>query len=108
MVRLGLHYCVPWRMTGSLAVGSCIVLDRPPLSRWPEPLREGVNFLSLGALVAPGAPVATDAEYDEIPTRVEEWLRHPELLTEIGAENGRYFDGFLAPERVGRQVVAAV
>ena len=105
--RLGLHYCVPWRMTGSLAVGSCIVLDRPPLSRWPEPLREGVNFLSLGALVAPDAPVAADAQYDEIPERIEEWLGRPEPLAEIGKANGSYFDGFLAPEQVGRQVVEA-
>jgi hypothetical protein len=105
--RLGLHYCVPWRMTGSLAVGSCIVLDRPPLSRWPEPLREQVNFLSLGALVAPGAPVATTAQYDEIPDRVEEWLTRPAALDDIGAANASYFDAYVEPEQVGRQIVAA-
>lgn len=106
--RLGLHYCVPWRMTGSLAVGSCIVLDRPPLSVWPEPLEDQLNYLSLGALVAPGAPVATDARYDEIPDRIDEWLGQPELLDTIRTANARYFDRFLAPEQVGRQILAAV
>jgi hypothetical protein len=106
--RLGLHYCVPWRMTGSLAVGSCIVLDRPPLSRWPEPLVEGVNFLSLGALVAPDAPVAADAQYEEIPGRIEAWLAAPGRLDEIRIANASYFDAFLAPEQVGRQIVEAV
>lgn len=106
--RLGLHYCVPWRMTGSLAVGSCIVLDRPPLSRWPEPLREMVNYLSLGALVAPGTPVASDAQYDEIPDRIAEWLGRPALLDQVRESNAQYFDAFLAPGQVGRQIVEAV
>jgi hypothetical protein len=105
--RLGLHYCVPWRMTGSLAVGSCIVLDRPPLSRWPAPLREGVNYLNLGALVAPDAPVATDAQYDEIPDRVEEWLAQPAMLDDIRTANARYFDDYVEPEQVGVQIVEA-
>ena len=33
ILRLGVHYCVPWRMTGALAIGSCVVLDRTPLER---------------------------------------------------------------------------
>ena len=28
VIRLGMHYCIPWRVTGALAIGSCIVLDR--------------------------------------------------------------------------------
>ena len=106
--RLGMHYCIPWRMTGSLACGSCAVLDRPPLSRWPEALHEGVNYLSLGTMVAPDAPLASDDQYDEIPDRIEAWLQKPELLREIEDANARYFDGFLAPSQVGRQIVEAV
>jgi hypothetical protein len=108
VIRLGVHYCVPWRMTGALAVGSCVVLDRPPLSRWPEPLRENLNFLSLGTLVAPGVPIAPDAQYDEIPSRVEEWLSRPDLSDEIGEANARYFDASVAPEQVGRQIAETV
>ena len=106
--RLGVHYCVPWRMTGALAMGSCIVLDRPPFSRWPEPLGEEGNFLSLGTLVSPDEPVASDAAYAEIPDRIEAWLARPDLLEEIRVANGSYFDRHLEPSELGRAIVGAL
>jgi hypothetical protein len=106
--RLGLHYCVPWRMTGSLAIGSCAVVDRPPFSVWPEPLREEVNFLSLGTTVGPACPVAPAEQYDEIPERIEAWLAQPELVSEVARANASYFDNFLDPVRVGGHIVDTV
>ena len=106
--RLGLHYCVPWRMTGSLAIGSCIVLDRAPFSVWPEPLREGVNFLSLGTDVGPGRPVASEEQYDAVPARIEEWLAQPSLAAEVGSANASYFEASLAPPRVGQHIVESI
>jgi hypothetical protein len=106
--RLGLHYCVPWRMTGSLAIGSCVVLDRPPFSVWPAPLHEEINFLSLGTMVGPGVPVAATEEYDEIPERIESWLRHPAHLAEVGRANAEYFDRHLDPARLGAHIIGTV
>jgi hypothetical protein len=106
--RLGLRYCVPWRMTGSLAIGSCAVLDRPPFSVWPEPLREGVNFLSLGTAVGPGCPVAPAEQYDEIPARIEAWLAQPELTSEIARANAEYFDAYVEPVQLGKHVLTSI
>lgn len=108
LIRLGVHYCVPWRMTGSLAARSCVVLDAPPFSRWPAPLREGINYLNLGVETGPGRPVATDAQYDEIPSKIESWLENEIRLTQIGDANGSYFDRFLEPERLGAQILRQV
>ena len=108
VVRLGVHYCVPWRVTGSLAVGSCLVLDRPPFSVWPQPLLDGVNYLSLQLDVGPGAPVAPQHQYDHVRARIEDWLRQPERIDTIAQANGEYFDEFLEPRRVGAEIVRVV
>jgi hypothetical protein len=106
--RLGIHYCVPWRMTGSLAIGSSVVLDRPPFSVWPEPLRESVNFLSLGTIVRPGVPLAAADEYDEIPARIESWLHEPAHLADVARANAEYFDRHLDPARLGAHIMRTV
>jgi hypothetical protein len=106
--RLGIHYCVPWRMTGSLAIGSCVVLDRPPFSLWPEPLRENVNFLSLGTMVGPGVPLAAADEYDEIPARIESWLSQPSHLADVARANAKYFDRHLDPAHLGAHIMRIV
>jgi hypothetical protein len=108
VVRLGVHYCVPWRVTGSLAMGSCLVLDRPPLSAWPQPLLEGVNYLSLGLDVAPGTPVAPQDRYDEVSGLIEDWLSKPEPIERIARSNGEYFDRFAEPQRVGAHIMQVV
>jgi hypothetical protein len=108
ILRLGMHYCIPWRVTGALAIGSCIVLDRPPLSLWPEPLREGANYLSLETGVGPDVPVATAETYDELPARIGSWLADEGLLEEIRVANGRYFDAFVDPKKVGAHILHTV
>ncbi len=108
VIRLGVHYCIPWRMTGSLCLGSCLVLDRPPLSAWPQPLLEAVNYLSLGLDVTPGAPVAPQHQYDAVPGLIEHWLGEPDVINGIAKSNAEYFDRFLEPQRVGGHIVQVV
>jgi hypothetical protein len=105
IVRLGMHQCIPWRVTGSLAMGSCLVLDQPPRSKWPQPLLEHTHFLSLDAPTAPGEPVASDRYYAEIPEKIEAWLSDDALTANIRRNNEEYFDRFLEPGRVGGHIV---
>jgi hypothetical protein len=107
VIRLGMHYCIPWRVTGALAVGSAIVLDRTPLTRWPEPLRVGVNYVALGIETGCDRPLGTPAQYAAIPDQIDAWLAEPDLSARIGQSNATYYDRFVDPERVGEQIIAA-
>jgi hypothetical protein len=108
VIRLGMHYCIPWRVTGAIAIGSGMVLDRTPLTRWPEPLADGVNFVALGTETGVDQPLAPDAQYTAIPGKIEAWLAEPDLAARIGRNNGAYFDRHLAPARVGEHLVKTV
>ncbi len=108
VVRLGIHDCIPWRMTGSLALGSCVVLDQSPRSRWPSPLLPGTNYLDLGLDTAREGNVATPAAYDAVPELLESWLATPDLVENIAATNSTYFDDHLAPARVGAHILQEV
>lgn len=104
VARLGTHGCLPWGLSRTLGIGACIVLDQPPRSQWPEPLKEDENFLSLGTLT--GDPwLATDDQYRQIPERVDEWLRRPKELAEIRMANAAYFEQHLDPVRVGEFIL---
>jgi hypothetical protein len=105
VVRLGKHYCIPWRVAGALAIGACIAFDQEPPARWPTPLLEGTNFLNLGATTLESAVADADS-YSEIPARIEEWLSESKRLERIMEANGEYFDRFVDPERVGEQILA--
>lgn len=108
VIRLGMHYCIPWRFTGALAIGSAIVLDRRPFTLWPEPLREGENFLSLDVETSSEQPLAPASRYEEVPRKLEAWLADPALAARIGESNARYYDRFVEPEAMGKQIVASV
>lgn len=107
VVRLGMHSCIPWRMTGALAIGACVVLDQDPPSRWPEPLRKQVNFLELGVPTGEDA-VAPDPCYEEIPERLEFWLSESNTVARIARANASYFDDHVCPEKVGASILAAI
>ncbi len=104
VIRLGMHDCIPWRMAGALAMGACVVLDQPPRAEWPNPLREGANFLNLGC--AP--PQSADEGYARIPELIERWLGDRRGLEEIMRANAEYFDHHVVPHRVGEHIVATV
>jgi hypothetical protein len=107
LLRLGVHDCIPWRVAGSLAVGSCVVLDQQPRAQWHEPLRSGVNFFDLG--LVPGEDgVAPDEAYAAVPEKLEDWLREPDAISFVSRSNAGYFDRYVEPERVGEQILHAV
>jgi hypothetical protein len=106
VLRLGVHDCIPWRMTGSLAVGSTVALDQAPRSRWPTPLEPGVNYLDLG-LETGDTALAEASAYDDVPAQIEAWLSDATTLRAIATANGEYFDRHLEPERVGDHVLRA-
>jgi hypothetical protein len=107
VIRLGMHYCVPWRMIGALASGACVVLDRAPFSAWPEPLVADRNFLDLELPIGPEMPVGTEASYDAVPSKIESWLEAPGLTEHVAGQNAAYFDNFAAPAQVGRLIMSA-
>lgn len=106
IIRLGMHDCIPWRMAGTLAMGSGVVLDQTPPAEWPEPLRENVNFFNLSC--GSGETPASDADYAAVPAKIEEWLGQPETLEQMMSTNAAYFDRHVDPERVGEAILAAV
>ena len=108
IIRLGMHFCIPWRLTGALALGSCVVLDRAPLTLWPQPLRGGTNYLSLDVETAPDQTLAEEHQYAAVPERLERWLEDAEMIEAIAASNAEYFDRYLHPERVGAQIMQKV
>jgi len=108
VIRLGMHYCIPWRVTGALAIGSAIVLDRAPLSRWPEPLTPGVHYVDLGVETGKEQPLAPDRQYAAIPGKIEAWLADTGLSTRLAKNSADYFDHHAAPERVGEYLVKTV
>ena len=105
IIRLGVHRCTPWRVAGALAIGACLALDQEPLATWPTPLAEHTNFLNLDAPTLE-SPVADTERYSEIPAKIEEWLSDRKMLERIMDANGRYFDQFVDPERIGEQILA--
>ena len=105
VMRLGLHWCIPWRATGLLASGAAPVFDRAPFSEWPQPLAAGENFLDLGLDVGPDAPTAEESAYREVVPRVAEWLADDELSARLATANADYFDHHLAPLPVGRYML---
>lgn len=107
VIRLGMHNCIPWRMAGALAIGACVVLDQEPLSRWPEPLREQGNFLDLGAATSEDT-VADETMYEQIPEKVEAWLRESETVSRIANANASYFDRNLDPAVAGAILLASI
>jgi hypothetical protein len=108
IIRLGMHYCIPWRLTGALALGSCVVLDRVPFTLWPQPLLRDTNYLSLDVETAPEQTLAEEHQYAAVPERLERWLDDAEMIEAITARNGAYFDQHLHPERVGAQIMRSV
>ncbi len=99
IVRHGMHQCIPWRMTETLAMGGCPVLDYAPTTRWHVPLEETVHYLHLGIPYRASAAARFDPA--EVADRVERWLVDGSLIPAIGQNTARYFDENLMPEKVG-------
>lgn len=108
ILRLGMHGCVPWRMTDMLAMGACPVLDQRPNTTWSNPLGERRNFLNLSADLTEGKQTASEAAYSAIPELLADFLNDEAMIRAIREENARYFDQCVCPEEVGRQICEKV
>jgi len=108
IIRLGMHHCVPWRMSDVLAMGACTVLDQPPKTVWPVPLVEGTHFLSLDVQTTTAQPVASDAQYEVIPQVLEHYLVKDEQRLEMTRAAVKYFEECLDPKSVGQRMCDAV
>jgi hypothetical protein len=108
IIRLGMHHCVPWRMTDLLALGACPVLDQPPKTVWPVPLREGSHYSALNLVTSPDQPMADDDSYRCVPDLLDSLLRDSERVERLRGATADYFDHHLQPERVGRSICEAV
>jgi hypothetical protein len=108
ITRLGMHHCVPWRMTDLLALGACPVLDQPPKTVWPVPLREGLHYSALNLLTSPGRPTADEASYRCVPDLLDCLLCDSERVERLRGATADYFDRHLRPELVGRSICDAV
>jgi len=108
IVRLGMHHCVPWRMSDVLAMGACTVLDQPPKTVWPVPLVKGRHFLSLGAETTTAQSVASDGQYEAIPDVLQNYLANDERRSETSRAAVKYFEDCLDPKSVGQQMCESV
>jgi hypothetical protein len=108
VIRAGIHSCITWRLINMLCIGAAVVLDANPFSSWPEPLREGENFLSLGLRITPECGPAPKDDYDSIIWKMEKFLNDPTILQKIGENNARYFDEYAHPFKVAQYVLEKV
>jgi hypothetical protein len=105
LIRLGMHNCIPWRFVDLLAMGACPVFDQFPQTQWAAPLDEGIHYLQLGAETSPDEPLASDEAYEQIPARIEEYVRHTELTDAVRIAAAEYFDRHACPAAVGRRLL---
>jgi hypothetical protein len=105
LIRLGMHNCIPWRFIDLLAMGACPVFDQSPQTQWAAPLHEGTHYLQLGAETSPDAPLAADEAYDQIPARIEEYVRQTALTEAVRTSAAEYFDRHACPVAVGRRLI---
>ena len=108
IIRLGMHACIPWRMTDLLAMGCCPVLDQRPKTIWPAPLDEETHYLSLGADTPPDRWLAEDSAYAAIPDKLAQFVQNTEHSLEIRANCAAYFDDHFAPRAVARRLCTVV
>ena len=102
--RLGIHQTISWRMTDLLALGACTVLDQHPKTVWPAPLLHGQHYYSLDATTSNDEPVAPVHHYAVIPELLDELLSKRDLHESMRRQSAEYFDQYLDPVQIGRQL----
>lgn len=101
VLRLGMHYCIPWRFLDMLAMGTSIVLDRAPFTIWNEPMREHQDFLELGIDYSPNTPVADEADYARSTDRMTTFIGEKELSEYLSEQSAKLFDRAFVPDKLG-------
>jgi hypothetical protein len=103
-IRLGMHYCTPWRLIDMFAMGSAVLLDQSPKTVWSTPLEEGKHFLQLGLECMGDRHVSTDEAYNDVPRKVEHILSNIDC-SELGANTSAYFDAEIHPLKLGERIL---
>jgi len=89
-------------------MGACVALDQPPQTVWTPPLAEGKHYFELGATTDPYQPLATESQYEQIPERLERFLKDHNSIHHVRASAADYFDSHACPIAVGRYLLAYV
>lgn len=97
VLRAGISGCIAWRIVDMLGMGACLVLDQAPFPKWPVPLKEGINFLSLGLRITPDCRPAPEEDYEGIASKMRKLLNDAAILQKIEENNARFFDDYLHP-----------
>lgn len=97
VIRAGISGCIAWRMVDMLGMGACLLLDQAPFPEWPVPLKEGINFLSLGLRITPDCRPAPEEDYEGIASKMRKLLKDAAILQKIEENNARFFDDYLHP-----------
>lgn len=104
VIRLGMHYCCPWRMADLFAMGACIAIDRKPFTLWPQPIEDGQHYLNLGIEVSPTVHVASQKSYKEATERLQKFILNKEHIKSIAVNNADYFDNHFSPKSIGNLI----
>jgi hypothetical protein len=102
--RSGRHLCIPWRMIDLLAMGATILFDAEPLPQWPSPLRECVQYASIG-IERPAWDPPAETEYDKVVPAVRDLAADSERRRQLAVEAAAYFDEYAAPHQVARYLL---
>ena len=108
VIRAGIHSCITWRLINMLCIGAAVVLDAKPFSSWPQPLREGKNFLSLELRITPECGPAPEEDYESIVDKMGKFLMDEDKIRSISETNCCYFDEHAHPMRVASYILETV
>lgn len=104
IIRLGMHQCIPWRVSDLFALGACPILDQAPKTIWPIPIVQGQHFHSLNIETSHDRPVGAASNYDGIPELLRRMLDKKDRNQEIRKQTASYFDAHLELSQVGRHI----
>lgn len=107
IIRLGMHYCIPWRFFDLLAMGAMPLLDQRPMTVWPQPLEMDTHYGAAAIATGHDRHVATLAEYQRLNDALERYLSDDSLIQFIRKSTASYFDTFLAPIPAGLHILSA-
>lgn len=108
----GKHDCLSFKMLDYCSIGAAVVADYVPTTQWAVPIREGVNFVSLGVARFAGDEMM-DPNFDRLRHEYQNraqtllpWLQDDELRQRVAANNLSYFNEHIADGRAARYVLS--
>ena len=104
VIRAGISGCISWRIVDMLGIGACIVLDREPFPKWPVPLKDGENFVSLGIGITDDCKPASMEDYDIIGKNISENKCYKTLLL----SNQKYFADYIVPAKCAQYIIKII